>query len=158
MSAREQQILSTGQALTVRGANISFCQEPRYLWCPVTRPSRGHLSGSCRLLCGGGVVGRFSPRPGLVVVDVVLTVGRVWSACCCCTCWARRLGPGIRPPGEDLSFWLESVLCRAQELCERPCGHPGLPVPNSPPYGLCGRKATLCQEKEESVLSKHALV
>ena len=103
VSAREQQILSTGQALTVRGANISFCQEPRYLRCPVTRPSRGHLSGSCSLLCGGGVVGRFSPRPGLVVVAVVLTVGRVWSACCCCTCWARRLGPGIRPPGEDLT-------------------------------------------------------
>ena len=31
---------------------------------------------------------------------------------------------------------------RAQELCERLGGRPGLPVLNSP-YGLCGRKATL---------------
>ena len=33
-------------------------------------------------------------------------------------------------------------LHRAQKLCERRGGRPGLPVPNSP-YGLCGRKATL---------------
>ena len=31
---------------------------------------------------------------------------------------------------------------RAQELCERRGGRPGLPVPNKP-YGFCGRKATL---------------
>ena len=28
-------------------------------------------------------------------------------------------------------------------LCESRGGRPGLPVPNSPAYGLCGRKATL---------------
>ena len=31
---------------------------------------------------------------------------------------------------------------RAQQLCESRGGRPGLPVPNSPYYGLCGRKAT----------------
>ena len=29
------------------------------------------------------------------------------------------------------------------ELCESRGGRPGLPVPNSPCYGLCGRKAAL---------------
>ena len=37
---------------------------------------------------------------------------------------------------------------RAQELCERRGGRPGLPVPNSP-YGLCGRKATLTKKRED---------
>ena len=31
---------------------------------------------------------------------------------------------------------------RAQELCERRGGRPGLPVPNNP-CGLCGRKTTV---------------
>ena len=34
------------------------------------------------------------------------------------------------------------LTVRSQELCERPGGLPGLPVPNSP-HGLRGRKATL---------------
>ena len=35
------------------------------------------------------------------------------------------------------------------ELCESRGGRPGLPVPNSPEYGLCGRKATLNEESAE---------
>ena len=42
----------------------------------------------------------------------------------------------------DVKRHSEDDRNRAQELCERRGGHPGLPVPNSP-YGLCGRKATL---------------
>ena len=38
-------------------------------------------------------------------------------------------------------------VCRAQELCERPGGRPGLPVPNSH-CGLFGRKATLKKKKK----------
>ena len=48
---------------------------------------------------------------------------------------------------------------RAQELCERRGGRPGLPVPISP-YGLCGRKATLKKTKKEEVMVRtcmHAL-
>ena len=37
---------------------------------------------------------------------------------------------------------------RAQELCERRGGRPGLPVRNSP-YGLCGRKAALKKKKKK---------
>ena len=40
------------------------------------------------------------------------------------------------------SIWgMCGLVIRAQEMCERLSGRPGLPVPNSP-YGLCGRKAT----------------
>ena len=35
------------------------------------------------------------------------------------------------------------IIHRAEELCERRGGRPGLPVPNSPYNGLCGREATL---------------
>ena len=40
----------------------------------------------------------------------------------------------------------------AQELCERRGGRFGLPAASSPysPYGLCGRKATLEEEEEET--------
>ena len=36
----------------------------------------------------------------------------------------------------------------AQELCESQGGRPGLPVPNGP-YGLRGRKATLCRGRPQ---------
>ena len=40
------------------------------------------------------------------------------------------------------TYLLDSI--RAQELCEsRGGGRPGLPVPDSPYDGLCGRKAAL---------------
>ena len=54
---------------------------------------------------------------------------------------------------------------RAQVLCERRGGCPGLPVPNNP-YGLCGRKATLncsiselrcCVRDEVAVLGSPSL-
>ena len=46
-------------------------------------------------------------------------------------------------PSLSLFYWATSVPChRDQELCERRCGHPGLPVLNSPD-GFCGRNATL---------------
>ena len=38
-----------------------------------------------------------------------------------------------------------------QELCERRDGRPGLPVPDSP-CGLCGRKATVKEEKGRTEL------
>ena len=41
------------------------------------------------------------------------------------------------------------IIHRAQELCERRGGRPGLPVPNKP-YGLCGRKATFEEEDDEA--------
>ena len=36
---------------------------------------------------------------------------------------------------------------RAQELCGRQGGRPGLPVPNSP-HGLCGRKVIILKTKK----------
>ena len=39
-----------------------------------------------------------------------------------------------------------NITVRAQELCERGGGRPGLPFPNSP-YGYCGRKAKLKKKK-----------
>ena len=39
------------------------------------------------------------------------------------------------------------LYVRAQDLCERRGGRPGLPVPNSA-YGLCGRKATSKKEDQ----------
>ena len=41
------------------------------------------------------------------------------------------------------------IIHRAEELCERRGGRPGLPVPNKP-YGLCGRKATFEEEEDEA--------
>ena len=44
---------------------------------------------------------------------------------------------------------------RAQELCERRGGRPGLPVPNTnSPYGLCGRRPRL-NDRALSCVYKH---
>ena len=40
-----------------------------------------------------------------------------------------------------------NVFPRARQLCEGRGDRPGLPVPNSP-YGLCGRKATLDDNRQ----------
>ena len=45
--------------------------------------------------------------------------------------------------------WIQHL--RAQELCESRGGRPGLPVPNTP-YGLCGRKATLNERKNNNYI------
>ena len=47
--------------------------------------------------------------------------------------------------GRKATFEEECQHPKAQELCERESGRPGLPVPNSL-YGLCGRKATSQEE------------
>ena len=50
-----------------------------------------------------------------------------------------------------MTVWKKRLVYvfRAEELCESQGGRPGLPVSNSP-YGLCGRKATSGEEKEDT--------
>ena len=43
----------------------------------------------------------------------------------------------------------EDIKRRAQELCESRGGRPGLPVPNKPSDGFCGRAATLKKKKKK---------
>ena len=50
--------------------------------------------------------------------------------------------------GPDLLKVLK-LGARAQQLCERRGGRPGLPVPNSP-HGLCGLNATLNLDTQSS--------
>ena len=55
----------------------------------------------------------------------------------------------IMSGGAHQASFKKKKQVRAQELCERRGGRPGLPVPNSP-YGLCGRKVTLNQRAAQS--------